>query len=64
MSDDYRRGFEDAVAKAQVVISAVPYQTGSQPTMYSEWAWTDRRAVDVKTDCLDAVSRLKPEGGS
>lgn len=59
--EDYRRGFENAVAKAKEAISAVPYQSGTQPSMYSEWVWTDRRADSVKADCLEAVSRLTPE---
>jgi hypothetical protein len=57
---DYDRGFRDAKDAARLAIAAVEVQTGHQPDRYSEWVWTDRRAADVRQDCLDAVAALEP----
>jgi hypothetical protein len=60
MTDEYRRGFEAAVEACKAAVTAVPVETSSRPDAYSPWVYTDRRARDVRQDCIDAVSRVTP----
>lgn len=56
--EGFKAGFLACKKLTNEGISEIKTQTGHQPSPYEEWVFVDRRASDVKADCLEVVEKL------